>query len=128
MCMFSKSNCHKCDYVLAGFPIDRSIEDMHSIFSMLSNDGEMSVTKRQGDYSTRAGVTSEPITHRELTTPSLSRTPGFVAAPGSLISFTISQQVIKPGDLEIKQIPDTKSYRKPKKMCRIFWQQRWVLG
>ena len=35
---------------------------------MLTDNGELPVTKRPDDYGTRAGVTSEPITHRDLNT------------------------------------------------------------
>ena len=68
MCMFSKSNCHDIEYVVNGFPVDRTIDNMHTIFSHLSNGGESPVTKKEDDYDTRAGVTAKPITHRELNT------------------------------------------------------------
>ena len=72
MCKYSKINCHDPNYVLSGFPIDRHIEDMHNIFNHL-NTGDGDVVKRVDDYGTRAGVTAEPITHRDLNT-SLSNT------------------------------------------------------
>ncbi|CAL4120500.1 unnamed protein product, partial [Meganyctiphanes norvegica] len=68
MCRCSKTNCHKLHYVVNGFLVDRNMDDMHAIFSMLTNNGESPVSKREGDYDTRAGVTSEPITHRDLST------------------------------------------------------------
>ena len=77
MCKFSKDSCHNVEYVANGFPVDRSIEDMHIIYSMVSNDGESAVIKKQGDYGTRAGVTAEPITHRELNT-ALSNTHAWI--------------------------------------------------
>ena len=66
MCKFSKTYCHSVENALNGFPIDRTIKDMHSIFSMLIYDGTVPVIKRPDDYARRAGVTAEPITHREL--------------------------------------------------------------
>ncbi|CAL4226389.1 unnamed protein product [Meganyctiphanes norvegica] len=66
LCKFSKINCHCIEYVIKGFPVDRNIEDMHSIFSMLTDDGTVPLCKRPDDYSTRAGITAEPITHRDL--------------------------------------------------------------
>ena len=72
MCRTSKVDCHKIEVVQNGLPIDRRIEDMHSIFQHLST-GDGNVVKKVGDYGTRAGVTAEPITHRELNS-SLSNT------------------------------------------------------
>ena len=45
MCKFSKINCHCKEYVVNGFPIDRNIADMHSIFSMVTKDGTEPVCK-----------------------------------------------------------------------------------
>ena len=39
---------------------------MHVIFGNLSEDGTVPIVKRPDDYDTRAGVTAEPITHRDL--------------------------------------------------------------
>ena len=49
MCIFSKVNCHQVDYVVNGFPVDRTIENMHTIFSMLYSEGELPVTVRADD-------------------------------------------------------------------------------
>ena len=68
MCRYSKADCHSKEHAITGFPVDRTIEDMHAIFSMLSDDGQVPVSKKEGDYGTRAGVTAEPITHRNLNT------------------------------------------------------------
>merc|ERR1712240_1008310 len=66
MCLFSKSSCHSIEQATNGFPIDRNIENMYDIFKLLSNDGEQPIVKKPGDYETRAGVTAEPITKRDL--------------------------------------------------------------
>ena len=66
MCTFTKENCHCKEHVLNGFPVDRNIQDMHRIFSMLTGDGAEPINKRPDDYGTRAGITAEPITHRPL--------------------------------------------------------------
>ena len=66
LCMYSKNYCHCILNVNSGFPINRKIEDMHTIFSILTEDGTMTLSKKPGDYGTRAGVTTEPITHRDL--------------------------------------------------------------
>ena len=68
MCKSTKPNCHKIDCVVNGFRIDRTIQDMHDIFNMLSDDGESPVAKREGDYESRAGVTAQPVTHRDVNT------------------------------------------------------------
>ena len=68
LCKFSKVNCHCPEYVVNGFPVDRSIEEMHNIFNDLTESGAVPVPRRQGDYDVRTGVTAEPITHRELNT------------------------------------------------------------
>ena len=67
MCKISKPKCHCIDYVVNGFTVDRTIADMHSIFNFLTGSGEMAeVPRRKDDYDVRAGVTAEPITHRDL--------------------------------------------------------------
>ena len=68
LCKHSKETCHNPDHAAAGFTVDRTIADMHDIFSVLTNDGELPLIKRQGDYDTRAGVTAKPITTRDLNT------------------------------------------------------------
>ena len=76
MCNYSKANCHNIEYVQNGFPIDRHIEDMHIIFGIFST-GDGGVVKAPGINGLRLGVTSEPITHRDLKS-SLSPTHGWI--------------------------------------------------
>ena len=66
MCKSSKVYCHYIASVQTGFPVDRNISDMHSIFSMLTEEGTVPLCKKPDDYGTRAGVTAEPITRRDL--------------------------------------------------------------
>ena len=68
LCRNSKETCHSLEHAESGFLVDRDIQDMHNIFSMLTNDGEVPLVKSGGDYDTRAGVTTEPITTRDLNT------------------------------------------------------------
>ena len=89
LCKCSKDNCHKIEYAQNGFPIDRHIEDMHTIFNHLST-GDGDVVKKVGDYGTRAGVTREPITHRELNSSLSNTTPGAAVHLGSWMCCTTS--------------------------------------
>ena len=77
MCKFSKTYCHCIANALNGFPINRSIDDTHNIYRTLTEDGTVPVSRRPDDYDTRAGVTAEPITHRELNS-SLSMTHAWI--------------------------------------------------
>ena len=73
MCKASKLDCHNIECVRTGFPVNREIQDMWEIFEGLDFSDDGKVVTRPGDYGTRAGVTSEPITHRDLNS-SLSQT------------------------------------------------------
>ena len=66
MCRTTKADCHDVEQATQGYSIDRNINDMHEIYSILTDGGEQPITKKPDDYETRAGVTSEPITKRDL--------------------------------------------------------------
>ena len=72
MCTASWADGH--DIVLIenqGFPIDRSMEDIHALFTALAemdHDGDMMVVKSAGDYEWRTGLTSKPLTNMDLVT------------------------------------------------------------
>ena len=62
LCSYSKEQCNTLDYVKAGFPVDRSLEQTKQIceekWHLLEN-------RKPNDYKVRQGVTKEPITNEE---------------------------------------------------------------
>ena len=62
LCSYSKEQCNTLDYVKAGFPVDRSLEQTKQIceekWHLLEN-------RKPNDYMVRQGVAKEPITNEE---------------------------------------------------------------
>ena len=59
LCDFSKEQCHNVDVIANGFKINRTVQDLHTIFEDIQQDGE--VVKASGDYNIRGGLTTKPI-------------------------------------------------------------------
>ena len=51
-----------------GFKIDRNIEELHSLYMVLTEGTESGeIETVQGDYGTRTGLTKEPLTTQDIT-------------------------------------------------------------
>ena len=71
MCTASHADGH--DLLLIetrGFPIDRTMDDIHALFVMLAEldaQGNEAVIKSDGDYEWRTGLTTRPLTKLDMT-------------------------------------------------------------
>jgi hypothetical protein len=71
-CTITEKEGKDLDKIAAGFPINRTINDLHSLYLTLTSDCERdgedySVPVEQGDYLRRKGLTQKPQTHQDLT-------------------------------------------------------------
>ena len=66
LCTVSMADAHLSENVAAGFPIDRSMKDVHEIFAELFDPDLGEVPRHNHDYHQRKGVTQEPLTNQEI--------------------------------------------------------------
>ena len=69
MCTATRADGHDLELIASrGFPIDRTMEDIHTLYYFLAEDvnGELVVKKSVGDEEYRTGLTSRPLTSLNL--------------------------------------------------------------
>jgi hypothetical protein len=67
-CKVSETEGKNIERIRAGFGCDRNIEELHSLFMSLTDNGNIEdIPTSLGDYSTRTGLTQQPQTHQDIT-------------------------------------------------------------
>ncbi|CAL4097675.1 unnamed protein product, partial [Meganyctiphanes norvegica] len=82
LCRNSKETCHSLEHAESGFPVDRDIQDMHNIFSMLTNDGEVPLVKSGVIMIPGPGSQLSPSPPGTSTPAYPSHMPGYAAQNG----------------------------------------------